>query len=845
MSLYGIGLGEMTVESSLDQPFLAEIELIDVGSDPLAGIKVGIADPEHFERIGLEPIAALSLLNFKIEKNAKGKAIIKVQSLERMTEPYMELVVDLTWPDGQLYRAYTVLLDPPGYQLVSTRAQSSPTYYKNGAVHRTERGVINNPVITSVEHNPVIVKDSKKSTTYGPTITNENVWQIAQRYKTSEVILPQIVLAIVGTNPDAFKDGNLNGLKVGVRLNIPSTKEIALVPAELATQEVMAHDNAWNEKTDINHVLTPPYINTQTINSEPVLNTNNHINSSEIPAIPKFNLAAIIPSQGTMPQLIPTSSTVSVPDTNKQQPLQNPKPLNSDKDETIKAQISITTAAVESVRESNALLMEQLHLLQDHNKKLQSQLDKRDKEIKLMQSQLKVMIKERQAIASKANSQISDTHSTSLWPLLLLFLLAAGGGGFAYWYFRIREQDATADPYIVNTPIEPKPFLPGEEQPQKLEDKVISSAIISESSPEPKLKQSNDSVEPTTTDGNDLAQKHEKANSNDVVIKPTNKHVSKKKPTLSSKAKPIIEPDLPDDIEEMTTHTHEDIPEIKEEPIKEEPVKEEPAKQEAVKEDLVTTEPVNIEPNIDLEQKAEENAHDLIQIQPTSEETESIPKINEPKEKLSPNESKIEEESTPLDLLEFESGLDQLIPENSVSPPKKPKGEDSEEHDKGLDFISALSGDQNITQEDKLNDPVKPKNKKSSVKDAKNDTHNIQSEESDLKKIPESESKNTEIEPDFSDFLLDTEQDKDTTDNNINIESSEENLEQSPLSKINETTSPLKSKKALDTLLALAKTYIGMDDIDSARFSLEEVIEFGSDSQKEEAKQLLDEIKDK
>jgi pilus assembly protein FimV len=53
---------------------------------------------------------------------------------------------------------------------------------------------------------------------------------------------------------------------------------------------------------------------------------------------------------------------------------------------------------------------------------------------------------------------------------------------------------------------------------------------------------------------------------------------------------------------------------------------------------------------------------------------------------------------------------------------------------------------------------------------------------------------------------------------------------------------PLKSKKALDTLLALAKTYIGMGDIDSARQSLEEVLEHGDETQKEAAQQLLNDL---
>jgi FimV-like protein len=708
ISLYAIGLGEMTIESSLDQPFLAEIELIDVGSAPIVDIKVGIADPEHFERVGYEPIAALSLLNFKIEKNEKGRVVIKVRSIERMTEPYMELVVDLTWPAGQLYKAYTVLLDPPGYQLVSTRAQSSPTYYTKGSAEKTEPGVINKNVISAVEHNAVNLKVNKKATSYGPTITNENVWQIAQRYKTAATILPQVVLAIVGANPDAFKDGNLNGLKVGVSLNIPSSQEIAQVPAELATQEVMAHDNAWNEKTAINHVLTPPYINTQTISLEPVLmgngsNNSSEINSSEtnrseIPAIPKFNLEAVLPPSGTMPQFILAPVPIFASNSNKQQSLQNSKSVTPEQNASIKAEISVTSAAVDSVRESNAILVEQLHLLQEQNKKLQSQLDKRDKEMALIQSQLIIVMKERKALASQANSQLLNNHSSNLWPLFFLFILAAGGGGFAYWYFKIRERDSTEDPYLVRAPIEPT--------------------------------------------------------------------------------------------------------------FKEEPVKE---NLDAIKSELV-------EPGIEFDQEAKQDHSE---------------------------QSKFVDDSSSNGSLEFESGLHQLIPEKGTKGGKNTKEDNSDEQDQGLDFVSPLSMEQSLIKDDKLEAVIKPKKNQSKNKAEKEVTHIMQIESLDLKKTTESESKNIEIDPEITQFFAEQEPEKNIADSTISNEVSDDEHNATILMDSNELTPPLKSNAALDTLLALAKTYIGMDDLDSARFSLEEVMKYGNDSQKLEAKQLLDELKGK
>lgn len=455
ISLYGLGLGEMTVKSSLDQPFVAEIELIDATSALVPGIRASIAEPQNFHQIGMQISPALSLLRFKIEPNKRGKYVIKVHSVTRMTEPYIELVVDLTWPKGQLYKAYTILLDPPGYQLDNMSVQNSAAHYKKVNAYQNQPGVINKTVLTQVAHNPVGLNDAKKRATYGPTITNESVWQIAQRYKTSDIILPQVVLAIVGANPDAFVDGNLNGLKVGVRLIIPPTAEILKVPADLATEEVMAHDKAWNDKKAINHILTPPYINM----SSQTGNASQSVLDSKVPSIPKLTSSAT-PLQNPSTQMIMANPTVSmIPIINKQ--VVNQVTQNRELDEKTKTELAITTAAVESVRESNALLMEQLHLLQKQNKVLQQQVTKRDKELEIVRTQMTVMMKERLAIAAQTNSSdLKKNDSNGYWLWFLLLFTGAGGGGLAYWYFTIREQKPKSAPDLSDTAIEAKPFIP-------------------------------------------------------------------------------------------------------------------------------------------------------------------------------------------------------------------------------------------------------------------------------------------------------------------------------------------------------------------------------------------------
>lgn len=611
MSVHALGLGDMKVKSALDQPFLAEIELIDTQSVRITDVKAALANPKNFEHLGIVPSESLGLLYFDVKKNEQGRFVVMIHSIERMSEPYIQLVVDLIWPKGQLYKAYTVLLDPPGYKLVVRTAQSGPTHHKQliRASGKKKTTLENNPGVDTAE--------SPNNDLYGPTTVNENVWQIAQHYKTSETILPQVVLAFVGKNPQAFSNGNLNGLNVGERLKIPSVLEILKVPADLATVEVMAHDKAWNEKTSIDHVLAPPYINGQTATESPA------IEYSKIPPVPQLAQSTFVRSQSMSQSMQPS--------------IQNQTPVNTEQDAMLKAEISITSAAVDSLRESNSMLLEQLHIIQEENKRLHGQLEQRDKEINLIRNQIRIMKKERQSLVAQTSSSAANNSSSNWWPLILLLGIVGGSGVVGVRYFKRREEQESDELGVTPTP-----------EPVQI--------------PAPKT-----------------------------------------------------------------------------------------ASEEPVKEELVTP----LEPESPAAPEPQAKEEEFASIPVHSRETVAI--TDESEYQVDEDEPQRVEESPQDNLLEFESGLHQLISEEKSTKAMPTQDVETTASDSGLEFTQTSS---------------------------------------------------------------------------VELEAPH---------KVDEKT----NTKAFDTLLDLAQTYIGMDDLDSALNSLNEVVEAGTPSQKEKANQLIDEIKKK
>ena len=113
LSVYALGLGEIRLNSALNQPFDADIELVAPTAEELASLTVTLASQDVFSRYGIDRPAFLSSLDFAVSRGRDGRASIKVTSNRSITEPFVTILVEASWARGRLVREYTVLLDPP------------------------------------------------------------------------------------------------------------------------------------------------------------------------------------------------------------------------------------------------------------------------------------------------------------------------------------------------------------------------------------------------------------------------------------------------------------------------------------------------------------------------------------------------------------------------------------------------------------------------------------------------------------------------------------------------------------------------------------------------------------
>ena len=121
---FGLGLGEIEMQSALNQRLEAEIQLTSVEPGELEGMIVQLASPEAFARAGIERSSVLTDLRFSVDQSS-GNPVIKIESTSPVVEPFLNFLVEVDWPQGRMVREYTVLLDPPVFVSPSASQQNA------------------------------------------------------------------------------------------------------------------------------------------------------------------------------------------------------------------------------------------------------------------------------------------------------------------------------------------------------------------------------------------------------------------------------------------------------------------------------------------------------------------------------------------------------------------------------------------------------------------------------------------------------------------------------------------------------------------------------------------------
>jgi len=255
--VHALGLGKLELESALNEPFEARIELLSPTIEELDSLNVRLADEAAFDRAGIPRLALLRSLNFVVKESDSGSDYIRIYSNEPIREPFLNILLEVSWSKGRLYREYTVLLDPPIYASPEKQKRlapsATPPVSTTGTITREieDHQVVYDPVYKparTIPAPPVSRPVSYDGGDYGPTVTGDTLWSIASSMRPdSSVSVQQMMFALMRANPEAFINGNINGLKRGHVLKMPDMSEVQSLNKDEAFAQTQLQNNLWAE----------------------------------------------------------------------------------------------------------------------------------------------------------------------------------------------------------------------------------------------------------------------------------------------------------------------------------------------------------------------------------------------------------------------------------------------------------------------------------------------------------------------------------------------------------------------------------------------------------------------
>ena len=245
-----VDLGQIQVKSALGQPLLAEIPLHPESPAELQNLTVQLASSEEFARAGIVGGRTTVPLHFSVAGAGAGHPVIRITSSTPVDDPFLDLLIEVNGKAGKSVREYTILLDPPNTPAAAAVAaapapvQSQPAQRPKAPaatpVAARPKPVAPAPVPVPKPAAPVVSNGQ-----YGPVERGQTLSGIARSVAPTGADVQQVMLALQQANPDAFYRDNINALKSGAVLRVPTSAEAQAMTIAAAVAEVRRQNSDW------------------------------------------------------------------------------------------------------------------------------------------------------------------------------------------------------------------------------------------------------------------------------------------------------------------------------------------------------------------------------------------------------------------------------------------------------------------------------------------------------------------------------------------------------------------------------------------------------------------------
>ncbi len=263
---WSLGLGRLTVQSALGESLRAEIDVTSISPEEASTLQLRVAGPEVYRTAGIDYNAVLPSAQVALVRRNDGRSVLRVTSDRAVVEPFLDVILEVNWAAGRLVRAYTLLLDPP--------ANRPPPMAAAPAVPAAPTAPLVSPAPRAASPTPAPVRPPAVTAAPTPTpaaapapkaervrvASGDTLSRIASRVRPDGVSLDQMLVSLFRANPQAFMGENMNRLKAGAVLEVPTGTVAGQVESSDARRVIVAQSadfDAYRQRLAGNVAPTP------------------------------------------------------------------------------------------------------------------------------------------------------------------------------------------------------------------------------------------------------------------------------------------------------------------------------------------------------------------------------------------------------------------------------------------------------------------------------------------------------------------------------------------------------------------------------------------------------------
>jgi pilus assembly protein FimV len=298
-------MGGINVTSALGHPLQAEISLAELGGSDKSTLSAKLASINEFKSAGIDYPYSLPKLSFSIESRSNGSTYLKISSAQPVNDPFVSILIELSWPAGKLLREYTFLLDPAGFaaeqpkpaevkpvepivpvleplpaaavlpvEPVPAVVEAAPEIAVLPLAEEKKEPVLSDMAkaelvaaqMAAEEQKPAEIKDVAPSNAEGTVKVEplaaspveakaesilvekgDTLGKIARELKPVDVSLERMLVAMYRANAQKFDGRNMNRIKTGKILRMPESSEVEVISQAVAVKEIRAQVADWQD----------------------------------------------------------------------------------------------------------------------------------------------------------------------------------------------------------------------------------------------------------------------------------------------------------------------------------------------------------------------------------------------------------------------------------------------------------------------------------------------------------------------------------------------------------------------------------------------------------------------